>query len=127
MISRDIVIYVAGPFRPKSLGQWGQTLNIRRAEVAALGVWAAGFTALCPHLNTQNFSGALPDEVWLRGDLALLERCDGILMVEGWENSHGAMDEKNYAMRHKIPVFFSIEAIVDAYKHSDIIQPPRRA
>lgn len=121
MISRDIVVYIAGPFRPKQYGQWGQTLNIRRAEKTALAVWTAGFTALCPHLNTQNFTGACDDSVWLRGDLALLDRCDAVLMVEGWETSSGAKDEKVHAERRGIPVFFSTESLNEFFEHVSLV------
>jgi len=96
------VVYIAGPFR--AANQWEQEANIRRAEAMALEVWRLGAVALCPHLNTRYFSGALPDEVWLDGDLELLRRCDAILMVHGWENSAGAMAEKAFARENNIPI-----------------------
>jgi hypothetical protein len=100
------VIYVAGPYRgPNS---WEIEENIRRAERAALEVWRAGAACICPHTNTRFFQGAAPDSVWLEGDLELLRRCDGILMVSGWTSSSGAKAEKALAESLYLPVFYSI-------------------
>lgn len=97
------VVYIAGPFRAAT--QWGQELNVRHAEALSLRVWKAGGVALCPHLNTRNFSGELPDFVWLDGDLELLARCDAILLSLNWRNSKGAVEEHQRAMFLGLPVF----------------------
>jgi hypothetical protein len=96
-------VYIAGRFRAPS--HWGIYQNIRQAENWALEVWRVGAAALCPHLNTQNFQGALPDHVWLEGDLKLLAQCDAVLMIPGWEKSEGAKAEGIHARNLKIPVF----------------------
>lgn len=70
-------VYIAGPFRAQS--QWGVTQNIRAAEVNALAVWRAGHVAICPHLNSQNFTGAVPDAYFLHGDLEILRVCTDLL------------------------------------------------
>ena len=85
------VVYLVGPFRGPST--WAVEQNIRRAEEIALEVWRAGGVALCPHLNTRYFQGELPDEVWLRGDLELLWRCDAVLVLPGWSESDGSWAE----------------------------------
>jgi hypothetical protein len=100
-MSRQYLVYIAGPFRGAS--QWEQTLNIRLAETAALSVWRAGHVAICPHLNTANFQGALPDEVWLKGDLEILKRCDGVLVVGDWSKSKGTLKEVKLADALNIP------------------------
>lgn len=107
-----IVVYIAGPFRGPSA--WAIEQNIRRAEALALEVWAAGLVALCPHTNTRFFQGALPDEVWLQGDLELLRRCDAVLLVEGWEQSVGAQAEKTAAEARGIPIFYACTDLVAA-------------
>ena len=97
------VVYIAGPFRSPT--GWGVTQNIRQAEEWALEVWKWGGIALCPHLNTANFSGALPDEVWLQGDLELLRRCDAVLALPRWYSSTGASVEAEFAETLRLPVF----------------------
>src|SRR5512143_3243137 len=103
------VIYVAGKYRGPHA--WAIENNIRRAEELALEVWAMGAVALCPHANTRFYQGALPDEVWLEGDLELLRRCDVILMVPGWQESQGAMVEKKSAEQFGLHVFTSTEQL----------------
>lgn len=100
------VIYIAGPFRGKD--HWEIAQNIRRAETLALEVWRMGAAALCPHLNTMHFQGAAPDQLWLEGDLAMLAKCDAVLMTEYWERSAGARAEREFAAGRDIPVFFSL-------------------
>jgi len=103
------VIYIAGPYRADT--EHGVVENIRRAEEVAIKVWQAGHVALCPHKNTALFGGLCPDEAWLKGDLELLRRCDGIIMVQGWEKSSGSVAEVGFADRHNIPVYYEVEDI----------------
>lgn len=100
------VVYIAGPFRGPS--HWAIAENIRNAERLALQVWVTGAAALCPHLNTAHFQDALPDHVWLAGDLALLAKCDALLMTPDWRRSSGATAEREFARERGIPVFEDI-------------------
>jgi hypothetical protein len=103
------VVYVAGPFRGPSA--WDIECNIRRAETLALEVWRLGAAALCPHCNTRFFQNAAPDEVWLKGDLELLRRCDAIIVTEDWERSSGARAEVDFAVKHSIPFFATLSQL----------------
>jgi len=62
--------------------------------------------ALCPHTNTRFFQGALPDDVWLKGDLALLSKCDAVVMTSRWARSTGATAEHNFARERGIPILY---------------------
>lgn len=108
------VIYIAGPFRGSN--SWEIECNIRRAEVLALEVWRAGYAALCPHTNNRYFTGAAPDDVWLRGDLELLKRCDAVLTTEDWHRSAGARNEVDLALRLGIPVYSNIAELIEGEK-----------
>lgn len=105
------VVYIAGPFRGPSA--WDIEQNIRAAEELALEVWRLGAVALCPHTNTRFFQGAAPDEVWLKGDIEMLQRCDAVLLTKDWERSTGAKMERTIAISIGIPVFYSLEAVRD--------------
>lgn len=112
------VIYIAGKFRgPNS---WEIECNIRKAETLALQVWKAGAAALCPHANTRFFQGAAPDLVWLEGDLEMLSRCDGMVLVDNWRESEGAKAEVAHAHRLKIPVFEDIHELLAWFKAQEI-------
>lgn len=105
------VIYIAAPYRAPNA--YGVHLNCIKAEAAAFQVWANGMVALCPHMNTRNFDGALKDEVWLKGDLELLRRCDAMLLTGAWQGSSGVKAEIAFAETHLIPIFTSLGTLMD--------------
>ena len=111
------VVYVAGPFRcvsehmPGQQDSWGIQSNIMRAMALALEVWRLGAAAVCPHANTMFYQNAAPDQVWLEGDLAILGKCDAVLMTPDWTRSSGARAEREYALRRGIPVFYELDAL----------------
>lgn len=103
------VVYLAGPYRDPT--EYVTHRNIRAAEDVALGIWQLGAVCLCPHKNTAHFGGALPDEVWLDGDLELLRRCDAVFMMETSWKSSGALKEKALAESISLPVFTNFYAL----------------
>lgn len=106
------VIYVAGPVRDHNTGPDGaynyyhQLKNCRVAEQISWEVWKAGGAPICPHMNTLNYQGSLPDKIWLDGDISILLRCDALLVCPGWENSSGTKAEIQAAEEADIPVFY---------------------
>lgn len=105
------VVYIAGPYRGPHA--WAVEQNIRRAEAVAFEVWKMGAAALCPHTNTRYFDKALPDAIWLLGDLALLAKCDAVLMMEIWEQSTGAIAERAFAQDRGIPVLYTLSELLN--------------
>jgi len=106
-MSPDIkpVIYTAGKFRGDI------EANIAIAATVALQVWTMGCACICPHMNTAPWQGVLEDRVWLEGDLAIVAKCDAVLMLENWKCSEGATRERQLAMKLGIPVLYSIEEL----------------
>jgi nucleoside 2-deoxyribosyltransferase len=109
------VIYIAGPFRGPD--HWAIEQNIRQAEALALDVWKLGAAAVCPHLNTRHFQGTLPDQRWLDGDLAILRKCDAVLMTPDWKRSDGAKAEQAFAVSGGIPVFYALPEVAAWLTH----------
>lgn len=105
------VVYVAGPYRAPT--PWGIEQNIRRAEALSLEVWRLGAAAICPHANTRYFQHECADDVWLKGDLAILEKCDAILLTPDWQKSEGAKVEAHHARYLGIPIFTNIEELTE--------------
>lgn len=97
------VIYIAGPFTGPT--PWDVEQNVRRAEAVALEVAKLGAAPLCPHANSRFFHGQCTPEFWYAATMALLKRCDAILMIPGWENSKGSREEKQWAVDNGVPVF----------------------
>jgi len=99
------VIFISGPYR--GYGIWPlswvrRQTNIRRARKVALKYWEKGYVVICPHLNTMNFDGICEDEIWLRGDIEILNRCDEIVMMKNWKKSVGAIQEYKTAIQQGI-------------------------
>ena len=79
--------------------------NIRSAEAVAAELWKAGFAVICPHMNTALMGGICPDDVWLKGHLVILERCDLVVLAPGWRVSAGTLAEVARANERRIPVY----------------------
>jgi hypothetical protein len=113
------VVYVAGPFRcasqyvPGQQDSWGIQTNVMAAMASSLEVWRLGAAAVCPHANTMFFQNAADDSVWLDGDVAILRKCDAILMTPDWKRSSGARAEEQIAREAGIPVFYDIPQLAD--------------
>jgi hypothetical protein len=94
--------YVAGPYRATT--EWELEENIRRAEGCAIALWQMGYAVICPHLNTAHFGGLCDNDVWLKGDLEILSRCDLIVVVG--KVSVGVQGEIDLAGELGIPLYF---------------------
>lgn len=97
------VVYVAGKFRGPTA--WDVEQNIRRAEAVGMDVARLGAAPLIPHANTRFFHGTLTDDFWLAATMAMLERCDAVMLVSGWETSAGTRAEVARARERGIQVF----------------------
>jgi len=105
------VAFTSGPYRARLSASgriWTVRRNIRQAEIYALKYWNLGYSVLCPHLNTAFFDGEAPDNTWLAGDLAFIDRLDPatdvIVMMPGWQDSEGALAERRFAEARDIQV-----------------------
>ncbi len=103
-----MLIYIAGPYSPDN----GMTIkdNISKAESYARKCWENNIPAICPQKNTAYMDDIMPEYFYM-GDLDILERCDAVLMVDGWEKSFGARMERIHALRNNIPVFESFDGL----------------
>jgi len=113
------VIYIAGPFRctlPNGHQDcWGIQQNVMAAMELGLEVWKRGAVALVPHANTMFFQNAqgTVDDVWLKGDIELINRCDAVLFTDNWMQSAGARAEYEHAKAKGIPCLFGKLALVE--------------
>ena len=100
------LLYIAGPLRSSTREKVEQ--NIAKAKKVGIEVWERGHVAHTPHLNTywMDDECTLTAEDYIRGDLLIVERCDGVVMLPGWSASEGAIEEYKHAIKHRIPVWF---------------------
>jgi hypothetical protein len=110
------VAYIAGPYRGRSrikiINYLQRQINIRRAAKVAKWAWQHGFAVICPHLNSRNFDGLTTDLIFMLGDQEILNRCDVMILVPGWQRSEGTIDEINTAI-----CSLNVESIFE-YHHS---------
>ena len=100
------VAFISGPLRAST--QQGIEDNIHRAEAAALRAWLDGYAVICPHANTKFADGSSSDAMWLEGHLAILRRCDVIVMLPDWEDSLGAIAEHDAAIAAGLEVIYEV-------------------
>lgn len=103
-----MLIYLAGPIRPKG----NQTLegNVAIAKSIALDLWKSGYTVISPHANSDLPVSLANKEVeawrWLDGDFEIIARCDAVVVLPNWEQSEGTKGEIEFAEERKIPITY---------------------
>lgn len=133
------LIYIAGPYRPYTCadGTWvGTPMNIRNAEVTAVNLVDTlghlGLFPVVPHLNTRDFENQVKqndDQYFLDGTMAMLERCDAVLltMPDADVVSVGTKAEVHRAHQLGIQVYRSFDALRRAAQENQIVRLPMPA
>lgn len=106
-----MIVYIAGPL--SATVERTAEENVRSAVGVYLALSREGVTAFCPHL-TALAEGAfdVPYERWMEHDFAFLERCDVVLMIEGWEQSPGARREHDLAKALGKRIIYDVEELL---------------
>ncbi len=101
-------VFISGPY---TNGDTGYNVN-RAIEVADI-LADLGFAPYVPHLtHFWHIMSPKPYEFWLELDKEFLLCCDCVLRLAG--KSSGADAEVELAKKRNIPVYFSIEELVEA-------------
>jgi hypothetical protein len=105
-------VYISGPLTTS--GSVGA--NVRAAVDAGTAVQDAGHAAYIPHLNYFGWEviHPRPYEYWIAGDLAWVAVCDALIRLPG--RSKGANREVQEALKHNIPVYYSVAEFLRAVK-----------
>lgn len=105
------LMYIAGPYSHET--EAGILDNIDRAARAGLDCCRAGWACHIPHKNFAGFhvNQDVSYEAWMEKDLAILSKCNALLLIEGWSSSKGASREFQFAEEHGIPHFFARDGI----------------
>jgi hypothetical protein len=116
-----MLIYTAGPYS-QTAGVGTVEENIQKAKEVAVELWNMGYTVLCPHLNTAGFETltTLSNKDFVDRDLEMVEVCDAIVMMPGWESSLGAVRELEHARQNDLVVWFWPEVPVGAEKSVEV-------
>jgi len=93
-----MLVYIAGPYRAE--GPEAVAANVARARDVAVQLLREGYHVICPHTMThemEHYQG-LDDDTFLHNGLEQLRRCDAVVMLPGWQSSHGSIEEHGSAM-----------------------------
>ena len=106
-------IYIAGAISSNNLLKSFE--NIRKGIKLSVDVLKAGHAPFSPFIDFQySLVTKITIEEYYAYSLAWLEKADGLILVEGYENSKGTLAEIKRAKQLGIPVYFSMEELVDA-------------
>ena len=94
-------VYISGPITGVPAGECKRAFFRAYDELKA-----KGFNPMLPPGMVSNEYDLEYDE-FMALDLALLELCDAIYLLEGWEKSDGATEELNFAAQHRKEILFS--------------------
>ncbi len=95
--------YLAGKYSDPTIE--GVCKNIENARRASRLLWSAGYAVLSPHMNTAHFDGVVEYTNFLDGDISWMRRgADVVVLIPGWESSHGTHREIEVARFCRIPV-----------------------
>lgn len=112
------VIFISGPYAGKYYDHRSYfeiSRHILEATEMAAKLAHYGYGFFCPHSHSAHFEVVVPElkpDFWYNLDMHFLKACDAILMLPTWEASKGARAERDWALRYKIPVFYSFEELL---------------
>jgi len=102
-----ILVYVAGPYTAESI--WERAENIREAQLVGAHILAEDVYPIVPHEMGALVLDQQPPEYWYRATLALMLRCDAVVLTPRWRVSHGAVLERERALKIGMPVFDCVD------------------
>lgn len=116
-----MLIFLSGPYNNKD--QKKVESNICVARMAAIELWSRGIPTICPHLNTQNFGREtkIPERVFYNGYCKIVTHCTHVIMLKGWEESKGAVQEHGCAKVHKVPIYYSLDEFLKVWEKGDAL------
>jgi hypothetical protein len=102
-------VYIASPYTKGDVA-----VNVKRQLDCANILIDTGFAPFVPlYFHFQHLVHPRPYDDWLRLDLEWILSCDCLLRLDG--ESDGADNEVKFAIRHYIPIFYSIDELYVAY------------
>jgi hypothetical protein len=109
-------IYIAGPYSADTVLDVFE--NMRKGMVLATQVRQLGYAPFCPWMDYMYFFLNNREPFTLQNcydySMAWLEVSDAILFTWDWRKSQGAREEHWVAIKHEIPIFYTITELVAA-------------
>lgn len=96
---RQSIVYISGAIS-------GTTDYLERFEKAETELKSKGYTVINPARINSFLPITTSWEQYMEIDYKILDICDTIYMLDGWENSRGAKAEYDYAIEHHMNIMY---------------------
>jgi nucleoside 2-deoxyribosyltransferase len=93
------VVYIAGPYTGDP------ERHTHNAQDVATAARACGAAAIVPHVLSHGVEDTLTEAQWMQHCIAVLGRCDAVVVLPGYERSVGTLREMAAAEALAIPVY----------------------
>ena len=118
-------VYIAGLLTPR--GYWSKNLaidhllNVRKMVRSSLDAFFAGYDPFVPAFDHQfwmvmNDDEFITEAMIKRYSKSWLEVCDVVVLTPGWKQSPGTVAEIKLAEELGIPIFYSLEDLIEHEK-----------
>ena len=108
---KNCLVYLSGPIAEYNGNS--VRVNCEKAIAVYFELIHNDIPAFCPH-----FTALFPNDIdygkWMEYDIAVIDRCTHMLMLEDWQFSKGAVQEFKFANEYGMPVYYSIEDLLKA-------------
>ena len=121
------LVYIAGLLTPR--GYWSKhpaidyICNRREMIRWSLKTFVAGFDPFCPAFDMEFWMQAegqpITEAMIKRYSKSWLEVCDALVLTPGWQRSKGTLAEIKFAEEHGIPVFKTLNDLVEFTKKEE--------
>lgn len=107
--TRPAVVYISGPITTGG----NVPVNVRKGIEAGVTLMDLGYVVICPHEKAFGMEMLSPRsyEDWMQYDFRCINASDAVYRMPG--ESVGGDREVAYAADHDIPVFYSLDALVE--------------
>lgn len=97
-------VYISGPIT-------GTTDYMERFRSIEERMAAAGIVAINPAKVNAQLPGTLSHAEYMKTSIAMLDMCEAVYMMAGWQQSKGCNIEFEYACEHGIAIYFEVGKI----------------
>ena len=108
-----MILYISGCYTT------GDTeANVKHARQVGAELFKIGHVPVIPHTMYHGMEkySHISYEDFMTADIRILTRCDGILMLNGWQQSHGAKRERQVALLVGMVIHFESTFFRDSGK-----------
>lgn len=101
--NKDKLWYLAHPYSGDRLA------NFRKANQVAANLIERGYILFSPISMSHPIQAYMKDELeelWYTYDLLIAEKCDGLILANGWLGSYGCRLEYSYFTEQDKPILF---------------------